>query len=57
MNLEEYITAREAAEIIGIHRESLKALLRDGKVEGEKLGGTWMVKTATAEAEKARRGR
>lgn len=41
-----YLTVKEAAEILMVHPESLRRLLRDGKFPGRKVGGDWRIPRA-----------
>lgn len=42
-DLKDYITAHEAAKVLGFHVISVRQMLRDKKIEGEKVGRTWLV--------------
>ena len=37
------LTVPEAAEILNYHSNHLSRLLREGRVEGERVGGRWMI--------------
>jgi excisionase family DNA binding protein len=39
----EWITTSKAAEISGYHPETIRELLREGKIEGRKFGPVWQV--------------
>ena len=43
INIENYISVRDAAKYVGIHEESLRRLLRLGTLPGEKIGGQWFI--------------
>ena len=43
IDLQNYISVREAARQIGIHEESLRRLLRQGSTPGVKIGGQWFI--------------
>lgn len=47
---QQWITTKEAAEIIGVSLKHVTYLLRTGKVKGKKFGYFWMVDMASAEA-------
>lgn len=38
-----YFTVDEAAQILGLHRHTVQARLRDGTIRGKKLGGVWRI--------------
>lgn len=38
-----YYTVTEAAELLGIHRHTLQARLRDGTIKGKKINGLWKI--------------
>lgn len=38
-----YYTVDEAAEILGVHRHTIQARLRDGTLKGKKLSGVWRI--------------
>ena len=35
------LTARELADYLGIHRETVYSLTHDGRIPGHKVGGVW----------------
>lgn len=39
----DWLTAREAAELSGYHLESIRRLIRDGKIKAQKFTFVWMV--------------
>lgn len=41
--LEEFMTTKEAAEILGFHVRSIPKMLRDNILEGERFGRDWLV--------------
>ena len=41
-----YASAIEAAEILGVHRHTVTAMLRRGQLKGELLGKTWIIDRA-----------
>jgi excisionase family DNA binding protein len=43
IDLQNYVSVREAARQIGIHEESLRRLLRQGGLPGIKIGGQWFI--------------
>ena len=43
IDLQNYVSVREAAREIGIHEESLRRLLRLGSPPGVKIGGQWFI--------------
>ena len=62
IDLQNYISVREAARQVGIHEESLRRLLRLGSPPGEKIGGQWFIRkeqlalfTATYDAKTGKR--
>ena len=38
-----YFTVQEAAAILGVHKHTVQARLRDGTLKGKKLGGVWRI--------------
>lgn len=38
-----YFTVKEAAEILGVHVHTVQSRLRDGTLQGKKLGGVWRI--------------
>ena len=38
-----YYTVDEAAALLGVHRRTVQARLRDGTLRGKKLSGTWRI--------------
>lgn len=48
----EYLTITEAAEIVGVHRNTIGNALRSGKLKGYKLNneGKWRIKRTDFEA-------
>lgn len=38
-----YFTVDEAAAILGLHRHTVQARLRDGTIRGRKLSGVWRI--------------
>jgi excisionase family DNA binding protein len=63
LNLPDYITTEEAAEILGYHPESVRDLIRAGKLRADKKGGAWWIyresvqEYKTEVADKETRGR
>jgi len=62
IDLQNYLSVREAARQVGIHEESLRRLLRMGSPPGVKLGGQWFIRreqltlfTATYDAKTGKR--
>ncbi len=43
IDLQNYINVREAARQIGVHKESLRRLLKLGNPPGVKIGGQWFI--------------
>ena len=38
-----YYTVDEAAALLGVHRHTVQARLRDGTLKGKKLSGVWRI--------------
>ena len=38
-----YYTVDEAAALLGVHRRTVQARLRDGTLRGKKLSGVWKI--------------
>ena len=62
IDLQNYVTVRDAARQIGIHEESLRRLLRLGSPPGVKIGSQWFIRreqltlfTATYDAKTGKR--
>jgi excisionase family DNA binding protein len=45
---EEWITTREAAEIVGVSIKQISYLLINGRIKGKKFGRFWMVDKRSA---------
>lgn len=43
------LTVRETAQLLRIHRPKVYDLIRDGTIEGFKLGSDWRIKRASVE--------
>ena len=50
------LTVPEAAEILNYHPNHLSRLLREGRVQGERVGGRWMITHQEVERIKALQG-
>ena len=48
--LGEWITPREAAEMIGVTSDHVRYLARTGAIEAQKFGYAWMLKRISVEA-------
>ena len=46
-NPSEWITTKEAAELTGYSPVSVRWMVREGKIEGQKFGRDWLVKRAS----------
>lgn len=53
--MSELITPAEAAEIIGVTKRWVTSLLREGELEGQKVGHRWVIPKAVALAYKEKR--
>ena len=40
---QDYFTVKEAADILDVHIHTVQARLRDGTLQGKKLGGVWRI--------------
>ena len=40
---QDYFTVQEAAAILDVHKHTVQARLRDGTLQGKKLGGVWKI--------------
>lgn len=38
-----YYTVREAVDLLGLHRRTIEARLRDGTIKGKLIGCTWRI--------------
>jgi len=47
--MEKWITTRDAASLAGTSQDYIRALVRDGKINGKKFGSTWMVERKSLE--------
>lgn len=50
MNLALYVSVAEAARIAGVSAERIRQLVSQGKMQGEKKAGVWLVMKSDAEA-------
>ena len=41
---EKYLSVEEAAEILGVHIDTLRRWLREGEIKGEKFGRLWRIR-------------
>ena len=48
----EYISATEAAQLLGVSRMRVNQLLNDGKLDGLMVGGRWIVDAASVRRRK-----
>lgn len=48
-NLENYVTVSEAARRLNIHPESVRRLIRSGKLPARKFANTWLIEQNTLE--------
>jgi excisionase family DNA binding protein len=46
---EEWITTQEAAEILGVTRQHIAYLIREGIIEGQKIGRDWLTTRVAVE--------
>ena len=51
---EEIITVKEACEILGLTRQRISTLLKNGQLEGRKSGKTWLIYKNSVERRAAR---
>lgn len=54
MENSELMTVEDAAEILGYHTDHVYRLLREKKLDGQKFGNGWVVKTQSVIEAKAR---
>lgn len=52
--MSEYISAQEAAAQLGYHVKHVYRLLREGKLQGQRIGGGWAVLAVSVAQAKAR---
>lgn len=50
LTLDNWITPREAAGLIGVTSDHVRYLARTGTIEARKFGHAWMLKEASVEA-------
>jgi excisionase family DNA binding protein len=48
--LDDWVTAREAAELIGVTPNQVRHLAREGTIDARKFGHAWMINRASAQA-------
>ena len=53
LNLDEWISVVEAAEILGVHRNRVLQLVNDGSLEAHKVGQRWNISKASVESRAA----
>lgn len=41
--LSDYVTTKEAAELLGVDRTHINRLLRENRLRGQKLGHEWII--------------
>ena len=41
--LKDYLNVVEAADVLGVHWETVKRLCREGKIPAEKVHNTWLI--------------
>lgn len=46
-DLNDYVTTEEASKILAFHIEHIRRMLREGDLEGLKVGKTWLVLRAS----------
>lgn len=47
--LDDYISTQKAADVLGYHIDHVRRMLRQGDLEGLKVGITWLVLKASVE--------
>jgi len=47
--MENVMTTKEAAKILGLAPESVARLIKEGKLEGERFGHAWMIYSSSVE--------
>ena len=50
MVLEKHLSVKATAETLGCNEQYLRRLLRTGRLEGVKIGQTWLIKLDSLEA-------
>ena len=48
-SFEDYVTVAEAAKRLNIHPESVRRLIRGGKLPARKFANTWLIERTTLE--------
>ena len=48
-SLSDYVTTKQAAELLGIRHDSVHHLLLAGRLPGKKIGSTWLVSKPSIE--------
>lgn len=48
-SFDDYLTVRDAAERLHIHPESVRRLIRQGKLPARKFANTWLIERAVLE--------
>lgn len=48
-SFEDYLTVRDAARRLNIHPESVRRLIRQGKLPARKFANTWLIERAVLE--------
>ncbi len=51
----DYISAKEAANILEVSHSHMKKLLRDGEVKGIKLGRDWLIEAKSLDYKRKRK--
>jgi len=56
--LPDYLTTEEVAEVLGYHAESVRRMVRNGKLRADKKSGVWLIyREAVEEFQKAVEGK
>ena len=50
--MEGYLSPQEAANVLGVTKGRVSQLIREGRLEAEKFGGTWAIKEESVIARK-----
>ena len=48
--VEDYLSTEQAANLLGYSRQHIRILIRSGRLEGDRIGKSWVVPVLAAQA-------
>ncbi len=55
LELKNYISVPQAAKMVNVHEETIRRLVRSGKIKAEKVGTQWFISQKDIDAFKSKR--